>query len=148
MSPPTEGSTTGEPTIRALHHVDLWVDDLDRAVAAGGWLFDALGWTEFSRWDTGRSWAHPDGTYLGLEASPDLVPGGHDRHRAGLNHLALTCPDQALLDELRAAASGHGWQELFADRYPDAGGPGHIALFLEHDGFEVEVVVTDGAQAG
>ncbi|WP_109471780.1 VOC family protein [Ornithinimicrobium cavernae] len=127
---------------RALHHVDLWVDDLDRAEAQWGWLLGRLGWSPHQGWGTGRSWIHPDGTYLGLEQSPDLVPGGHDRHRAGLNHLALTCADRAALDSLRSAAGEHGWHELFGDRYPHAGGTEHTALFLEDgQGFEVEIVV-------
>ncbi len=127
---------------RALHHVDLWVEDLDRAAASWGWLLGELGWTEFQTWEGGRSWAHPDGTYLGVEQSPDLAPGRHDRLRAGLNHLALTTTDRPALDAVRAAAGQHRWRELFADRYPHAGGPEHTALFLEDEqGFEVEVVV-------
>jgi hypothetical protein len=31
---------------------------------------------------------------------------------------------------------------MFADRYPHAGGAGHVALYLENsEGFEVEIVV-------
>lgn len=126
---------------RALHHIDLWVEDLEAAVSSWGWLLGELGWTRFQRWDGGLSWAHPDGTYLGVERSPDLAPGGHDRHRAGLNHLALTAADRTGLDALRGAAGEHGWRELFAERYPHAGGAAHTALFLENEqGFEVEIV--------
>lgn len=40
-------------------------------------------------------------------------------------------------------AHEHGWQELFADKYPHAGGPTHTALFLENtEGFEVELVAS------
>ena len=50
--------------------------------------------------------------------------------------------DRPTLDRLRAESSAHGWHELFADRYPHAGGEVHTALFLENsEGFEVEVVV-------
>lgn len=126
---------------RGLHHLDLWVDDLSQARDAWGWLLGELGWVAFQTWRDGQSWAHPDGTYLGLEQSPDLAPGGHDRLRAGLNHLALTVADREGLDALRAGAGQHGWRELFADSYPHAGGAGHTALFLEDgQGFEVEVV--------
>ena len=66
----------------------------------------------------------------------------YDRMRAGVNHLAVTCDDRATLDRMRAESSSHGWHELFADRYPHAGGDQHTALFLENsEGFEVEVVV-------
>jgi len=48
------------------------------------------------------------------------------------------------LDRLRAESSEHGWHELFADRYPHAGGEDHTALYLENaEGFEIEIVVGD-----
>jgi hypothetical protein len=91
---------------------------------------------------TARSWRHPDGTYLHLERSPDQRDEPHDRLRPGVNHLALVVDDRSTLDRLRAESSGHGWHELFADRYPHAGGEAHTALFLESsEGFEVEVVL-------
>jgi len=124
---------------RALHHLDLWV--ADPAVASGewGWLLGELGW-EVSADE--RSWAHPDGTYVFLERSSDQVDEPHDRLRPGVNHLALTVADRATLDRLRAESSAHGWHELFADRYPHAGGEKMTAVYLESsEGFEVEVVV-------
>jgi hypothetical protein len=66
----------------------------------------------------------------------------HDRMRPGVNHVALTVENRVLLDRMRAESSAHGWHELFADRYPHAGGDDHVALYLESsEGFEVELVV-------
>lgn len=40
-----------------------------------------------------------------------------------------------------ARAPEHGWQQLFPDRYPHAGGDEHIAAYLEDPaGYEVELV--------
>ena len=90
------------------------------------------------------SWRADDGTYVFLERSPDQVDAPYDRMRPGVNHLALTVEDRALLDRIRAESSAHGWHELFADRYPHAGGDDHTALYLESsEGFEVELVVGD-----
>jgi glyoxalase/bleomycin resistance protein/dioxygenase superfamily protein len=111
------------------------------AAAEWGWLLGELEW-EVS--DDGCSWVHPDGTYVFLERSSDLVDEPHDRLRPGVNHLALSVEDRPTLDRLRAESSAHGWRELFADRYPRAGGEQHTALFLESsEGFEVEVVLGD-----
>ena len=143
------GARPVTPAPRALHHVELWTRDL--AAAGDGWhrLLTALGWNEGDSWTDGRSWAHPDGTYLVLEHSPDTRAEPHDRQRPGLNHLALTGPDRAGLDALRAAAASYGWRELFAERYPHAGGPAHTALYLENaEGFEVEVVARRQDTAG
>lgn len=124
---------------RAVHHVDLWVSDPETAMGEWGWLLGELGWGS-----DGAAFEHPDGTYVFVERSPDQVDAPHNRLRAGVNHLAVTCEDRATLDRMRAESSAHGWHELFADRYPHAGGEQHTALYLENsEGFEVEVVFED-----
>jgi catechol 2,3-dioxygenase-like lactoylglutathione lyase family enzyme len=124
---------------RAIHHLDLWVNDPLTAADEWGWLLGELGWEIDIE---GVSWVHPDGTYLFLERSPDQVDEPYDRMRPGINHLALHVASRARLDRLRAESSAHGWHEMFADRYPHAGGEEHVALYVENaEGFEVEVVV-------
>ncbi len=124
---------------RAVHHLDLWVSDVAVAADEWGWLLGELAW-EIDL--PGSSWRACDGTYVFLERSPDQVDAPLDRHRPGLNHLALSIGSRSRLDRLRAESSAHGWHELFADRYPHAGGDQHVALYLESsEGFEVEVVL-------
>jgi len=124
---------------RAVHHIDLWVGDPAVAASEWGWLLGELEWDVS---DDCRSWVHTDGTYLFLERSADQLDEPHDRFRPGVNHLALTVEDRATLDRIRAESSAHGWHELFADRYPHAGGDKHTALYLESsEGFEVEIVL-------
>lgn len=126
-----------------IHHIELWVPDLERAEATFGWLFRELGWTEFQRWNAGVSWKSGE-TYVVVEQSPALT-GSHDRMKAGLNHLALHAGATADVDRLTDAAQRNGWKLMFADRHPHAGGPGHYAAFLENeDGFEVELVASAG----
>ena len=125
--------------MRAIHHWDLWVSDPSVAADEWGWLLGECDWEADL---PGRSWIHPDGTYVYLEHSPDQIGEPYDRLRPGVNHLALTVEDRATLDRIRAESSAHGWREMFADRYPHAGGEQHTAVFLESsEGFEVEVVV-------
>lgn len=124
-----------------LHHVELWVPDLERAVRSWGWLLERLGCEPYQEWSHGRSWRRGE-TYLVVEQSPALTADSHDRLRPGLNHLAFHVPDRTELDRLVAEAPQHGWSPLFPDRYPHAGGPEHCAAYLEDaDGFEVELVV-------
>lgn len=126
---------------RAIHHLHLWVDDAALAADEWGWLLGELEW-EIDV--AGSSWVHPDGTYLVLERSEDQLDEAYDRLRPGLNHLALHVESRARLDRLRAESSAHGWHQLFADRYPHAGGEEHVALYVESsEGFEVEVVVAE-----
>lgn len=130
--------------LRAVHHLDVWVQDLAVARGEWGWLLGELEWAADLDGEDGSSWQHDDGTYVFLQAVPEDTGEAHDRMRPGVNHLALTVADRTGLDRLRAESSEHGWHELFADRYPHAGGDEHLALYVESsEGFEVEVVVGD-----
>lgn len=135
----------------ALHHVELWVADLERARRGWGWLLEELGYEPYQSWNGGVSWRLGP-TYLVLERSPDLSADRHERTRPGLNHLAFHAGPRARVDLLTARAPEHGWQLMFPDAHPYAGGPQHYAAYLENaDGFEVELVATssrDGDVAG
>jgi catechol 2,3-dioxygenase-like lactoylglutathione lyase family enzyme len=123
-----------------LHHVELWVPDLGRAVTSWGWLLPALGYTEFQNWPGGRSWRLGE-TYVVVEQSPALSADTHDRLRPGLNHLAFHVASRPEIDALVEEAPKHGWALLFPDRHPHAGGPDTYAAYLEDvDGFEAELV--------
>ncbi|MET7685039.1 VOC family protein [Streptomyces sp. NPDC005423] len=126
-------------THSTLHHVELWVADLHRAVAPLGWLLETLGYALFQSWDSGRSWRLGP-TCLVIEQSPALTAEQHDRHRPGLNHLAFHVEDAATVETLTADAAQHGWHLMFPERHPYAGGAQHYAAYLENDdGFEIEL---------
>ena len=126
----------------AIHHVELWVTDLDRSRTSWGWLLERLGFELDRTWQDGVSWRLDDVSIV-VESSPD-TNGEHDRLRAGLNHLALWGGGRADIDRIVDDAIAHGWTLLFADRHPFAGGPDHYAAYLENDaGFEVELVADD-----
>jgi len=128
------------PTHGSLHHVEIWVPDLERALTSIGWLLETLGYALVQSWDVGRSW-QLGSTYLVFEQSPALTADQHDRCRPGLNHLAFHLQDATATDALAAEATQHGWHLLFPDRHPYAGGRHHYAAYLENDdGFEVELV--------
>lgn len=123
-----------------LHHVELWVPDLDRAIASLGWLLEALAYAPHQSWERGRSWLLGD-TYIVVEQSPAMAGATHDRMQPGLNHLAFHAGLVAECDEIISDALGHGWELLFVDRHPNAGGRDHHAGYLVNaDGFEVELV--------
>ncbi|KPI18046.1 hypothetical protein OK074_7993 [Actinobacteria bacterium OK074] len=132
--------TDPTPTHGHLHHIELWVPDLTRALSSLGWLLESLGYTPFQSWEAGRSW-RLGATYLVVEQSPALTAHHHDRHRPGLNHLAFHVQDAPTVERLTAEATEHGWQLMYPDRHPHAGGPQHYAAYLENtDGFEAELV--------
>lgn len=126
----------------AIHHVELWVSDIEAADTSLGWLLRALGYELTNNWPNGRSWSLED-AYVVVESGPDVRAGAHDRLRPGLNHLGFHAGSENEVDELTDEALRHGWRLLFADRHPYAGGPAHYAAYLENDeGFEVELVAS------
>ncbi|MFE0098955.1 VOC family protein [Streptomyces sp. NPDC059009] len=131
-----------------LHHIELWVPDLHRALASLGWLLEALGYALSQSWDGGRSWRLGP-TYLVVEQSAALSAEQYDRRRPGLNHLAFHVEDSAAVEKLVTDAAQHGWRLMFPEQHPYAGGGQHYAAYLENDdGFEIELVAIDPPELG
>jgi catechol 2,3-dioxygenase-like lactoylglutathione lyase family enzyme len=125
----------------AVHHIEIWVPDLSRALNSWGWILNRLGWKDGDGWPGGMTWTAPDGSYVVVEQSPAMSAGEHDRLRPGMNHLALNAAGRAEVDAIVAEATKHGWTLMFADRHPYAGGPQHYAAFPHNgDGYELEIV--------
>ena len=131
--------------MKGLHHVEIWVADLDEAVDSWGWLLARLGLEVTGEWADGRTW-EAGSAYVTLTTSPNLSATGHDRRRAGVNHLAFWGGTRAEGDSLLADADTHGWHPLYQERYPHAGGPDHYAGWVQNaQGFKVEIVAEQPA---
>jgi hypothetical protein len=125
---------------RGLHHIEVWVVDLESARKSWGWLLAKLGWSVDQEWESGISWRCGD-VYLVTTRPPALSGDTHDRRLPGINHIALHGGSAADIDRIAGEATDHGWTLLYADRYPPTGGPDHYAAYLENKaGFKVEVV--------
>jgi catechol 2,3-dioxygenase-like lactoylglutathione lyase family enzyme len=123
-----------------LHHLTLWVPDIDRAQESWSWLLGQLGYETDTSVDSLVLLRHPSGFSVALERSADMVPGMlYSRLRPGLNHLAFTVDSIDALAALVVDAPGHGWSPLPSDRHPIAGGA-EVAYLEDRDGFEVELV--------
>lgn len=124
-----------------LHHVELYVSDLARALAFWTPLLERLGYHESQRWSEGVSYLHGETYLCFVQAPAEHLPAGYHRRRVGLNHLAFHAASRAQVDELTQWAAEAGHPVLYADRHPYAGGPGYYALFCEDpDRLKVEVV--------
>ena len=123
-----------------LHHVTLWVPDLDRAQGSWSWLLGELGYELDRSLDTVVLFRHPTGFAVALEQSSDMVPGMlYSRLRPGLNHLAFMLATPSALTAIVDQAADHGWSMLPIDHHPIAGGA-RVAYLEDSDGFEVELV--------
>lgn len=128
------------PVPPGLHHIEVWLSDVEAERASWAWLLSRVGFTLTSEWSGGESWGAGD-TYLTLTASPNLSAATHDRRRPGVNHLAFRGGSRDEVDAIMSAAPENGWRPLYQERYPHAGGEAHYAGWLENAaGFKVEVV--------
>lgn len=149
----SSGSGTGRGAITAnglaslpavLHHLTLWVPDLDRAEPPWRWLLEEMGYVLDRSLDRLLVFRHPSGMAVALEQSSDMVPGMlYSRFRPGVNHIAFRLDSATALDDIVAKAADRGWSLLPADRHPIAA-PARVAYLEDADGFEVELVAPDG----
>src|SRR5436305_15221752 len=125
-----------------LHHLTLWVPELERAEKSWGWLLGRLGYSVDRSVERLVLFRHPDGLAIAFEHSEDMVEGMlYSRMRPGMNHLAFAVGAGAALDGIIEEAAHHGWSLMSSDRHPIAGGA-RVAYLEDQDGFEVELVVT------
>ena len=123
-----------------LHHLTLWVPDLERARDSWTWLLGELGYEADEAGVGILLFRTEGGASLAMEQSDDMVPGMlYSRFRPGLNHLAFAVDADADLEEIAAGAEAHGWRRLPVDTHPIAGGADVIYL-EDGSGFEVELV--------
>lgn len=122
-----------------LHHLELYVTDLEVSVPFWGWLLTELGWSPYQEWDEGCSYHHGD-MYIALVEAP-AWGAELDRRSVGLNHVAFHADSPAEVDGLTERLRANGVRILYTDRHPYAGGTDHYAVFFEDpDGLKVEVV--------
>lgn len=127
-----------------LHHVELYVSDLQRSTDFWGWLLGELGYSVFQQWDEGISYKL-DATYLVfVQVEPDHLHRPYHRKAAGLNHLAFHGKSRAYVDTLTEQLRARNVTILYEDKHPYASGPDYYAVFFEDpDRIKVEVVASD-----
>jgi catechol 2,3-dioxygenase-like lactoylglutathione lyase family enzyme len=127
-----------------LHHLTLWVPDLERAEQSWSWLLGELGYVRDRSIERVLLFRHQTGFAVALEQSADMVPGMlYSRMRPGLNHVAFAIPSTDALTALLAEAPNHGWSRLDADHHHPIAGGARVAYLEDRDGFEVELVASN-----
>ncbi len=125
-----------------LHHVELYVRDLERSIAFWTPFMGLLGYAE-ERWSRGVNYldGERDPYVCLVQAAAEHLEAGYHRKRIGLNHLAFRARSRTHVDEVRRWARDAGHALLYDDRFPFATAPGYYAVFFEDpDRIKVEVV--------
>jgi catechol 2,3-dioxygenase-like lactoylglutathione lyase family enzyme len=123
-----------------LHHIELYVSNLDRSISFWSPLMLMLGY-EADRWDGGMNYRQGEYYLCFLQAPAEHLAAGYHRKRVGLNHLAFHGNSRTHVDDIAAWAKAAGHSVLYEDKYPFASGSGYYAVYLEDpDRMKVEVV--------
>jgi catechol 2,3-dioxygenase-like lactoylglutathione lyase family enzyme len=125
-----------------LHHIELYVSDLERSIAFWTPFMEKLGY-EAERWSEGMNYfaGEQDPYICLLQASDAHLPAGYHRKRVGLNHLAFKARSREHVDELRQWMKEASCTLLYDDRYPFATAADYYAMYCEDpDRIKLEVV--------
>ena len=129
-----------------LHHVEIYVSDLERSIAFWSPFMQQLGY-EADRWSQGMNFVKEGEAYFCFLQAPSAhLAAGYHRKRVGLNHLAFKGKSRAHVDEIAAWVKNSGYTTLYESKYPFASGPDYYALYCEDpDRIKVEVVAPSEA---
>lgn len=106
-----------------LHHVEIYVTDLERSIAFWSPFMSRLGY-EADRWAEGMNYVKEgEGYFCFLQAPVEHLAAGYHRKRVGLNHLAFKGRSRAHVDELAAWVKASGYTSLYESKFPFASGP-------------------------
>ncbi|AZB42057.1 hypothetical protein CEF21_07005 [Bacillus sp. FJAT-42376] len=124
-----------------LHHIELYVSDLNKSIEFWGWLLEKLGYEPYQKWEKGRSWKGNEAYIVFVQAEERFLDIPYHRCRVGLNHLAFHARSRHQVDEITNELKEKGIPILYPDKHPFAGGNEHYAVFFEDpDRMKVEVV--------
>lgn len=127
-----------------LHHIEVYVSDLDRSREFYAYLLPKLGYSLFQDWEEGFSFKDEDYYLVFVQTREKYLKGGYNRCNIGLNHIAFVVSCVEEIEEIRTELIRRGTSILYEDRYPYAGGEGHYALYFEDpDRIKLEVVAQE-----
>ena len=73
-----------------LHHIEFYVNNLEKSQKFWGTILKEYGWTTFQEWDEGISWKKDGGAYIVLvKVKSEFRHLENNRQAQGFNHLAL-----------------------------------------------------------
>jgi catechol 2,3-dioxygenase-like lactoylglutathione lyase family enzyme len=131
-----------------LHHIEIYVSDLNQSCEFWGWFLVLLGYELFQEWSEGKSWRLGDIYIVFMQTSCKYLDQPYHRSRVGLNHLAFHAESRRHVDEITRQLKSRGVEILYPDRHPHAGGQESYAVFFEDpDRIKVELIAPDDSVA-
>ena len=130
------------PTPGQLHHVELYVSNLERSSEFWGWFLESLGYQLFQSWEKGRSWKLGETYIVIVQVEERFADAPYHRCHVGLNHLAFHADSRAQVDTILEQLKGRGITILYPDRHPHNSNP-YAIFFEDPDRIKVELVAPE-----
>ena len=121
-----------------LHHIELYVSDLQRSVAFWQWLLEELGYALFQSWESGCSYKKGKMYLVFVQVERKYLDIPYHRKRAGMNHLAFHGRNMATVDKMAAQLQQHGVTMLYGGA-PLVSGDSYAVYFEDPDRIKVEI---------
>lgn len=129
------------PKTGRIHHLELYVSDLQSSSEFWGWFLAEMGYEKYQQWETGISWKLGDSYIVFVQTQERYLDVPYHRCRVGLNHVAFHAESQSHVDDMTARLRTRGVTILYEDRHPYASGDEVYAVYFEDpDRIKVELV--------
>lgn len=129
-------------TAGQLHHVEIYVSDLEKSAMVWGWFLGELGYRHYQSWKQGRSYILGDTYIVFVQTEERFLDVPFHRCRTGLNHLAFHARSRDHVDQMKSLLEERGIVLLYSGKFPTAGGA--YGLFFEDpDRIKVELVAPE-----
>ncbi|MGP4062900.1 VOC family protein [Halobacillus sp. H74] len=124
-----------------LHHVEIYVSDLEKSESFWGWFLNELGYQSYQKWNKGQSWKLGETYLVFVQTETEYLDVPYHRCRTGLNHLAFHASSRERVDEMTRMLKERGMKILYENQHPYAGGEDYYAVYFEDpDRVKVEFV--------
>ena len=129
-----------------LDHVEIYVSNLKKSRSFYDFLLSHLGWKLYQEWEYGFSYRFDSHYLVFVQTDSKYITNIFHRKNTGLNHLAFQLNTIIEIDQLRSVLLEYGVNELYANRYPNAGGEDCYAFYFEDpDRIKLEIVLRKGS---
>ena len=123
-----------------LHHIEIYVKDLNKSIEFWGLLLDELGYKEYQNWEQGISYILEKTYIVFVQVEEKFLDIPYHRCRAGLNHLAFHGGSREFVDKVTLKLREKNVKILYEDKHPYAGGADYYAVYFEDpDRMKVEI---------
>jgi catechol 2,3-dioxygenase-like lactoylglutathione lyase family enzyme len=124
-----------------LHHVEIYVSDLEESESFWGWFLEELGYQSYQKWGEGQSWKLGETYLVFVQTENKFLDVPYHRCGTGLNHLAFHASSRYRVDEMTKMLKERGINILYENEHPFAGGENYYAVYFEDpDRIKVEFV--------